>query len=138
MDRFACEICKQKYPEILQIENSVVEISPRFRINSDTLILTRAYPVEVGKMYSHFISLEKGKAISIGRHYMNELILDEMSISRTHSEIYRSFEDQGFYIHDKNSRFGTFSNLESPIPNLKEITLLTTRLTFRLRIEDKS
>lgn len=112
MERFACEICKEKYPEIIQVENSIVDMAPQLKINSDTLILTKVYPVDEKKKYSHFISLEKGKAISLGRHYTNELILEDMSITRSHAAIYRSIDDNTFYIHDKGSRFGTFSSLE--------------------------
>jgi hypothetical protein len=123
---------------MIQIENSLVDMAPQLKINSDTLILTKVYPVQEQKKYSHFISLEKGKAISVGRHYTNELILDDMSISRTHAAIYRSKDDNKFYINDKNSRFGSFSSFKSPIHNLKEITLLSSKQTFHFRIVDDS
>jgi hypothetical protein len=111
-------------------------MAPQLKINSDTLILTKVYPIQEQKKYSHFISLEKRKAISVGRYYTNELILDDMSISRTHAVIYRSKDDNKFYIHDKNSRFGSFSSLDSPIHNLKEIILVSSKQTFHFRIVD--
>lgn len=57
MSKFHCEICKEKYPEVLQIENSIIDITPEMKINSDTLILTKVYPIEGEKKYSHFINL---------------------------------------------------------------------------------
>ena len=111
-------------------------MAPQLKINSDTLVLTKVYPIQEQKKYSHFISLEKGKAISVGRHYTNELILDDMYISRSHAAIYRSKDDNKFYIHDKNSRFGSFSSLDLPIQKLKEIFLVSSKQTFHFRIVD--
>jgi pSer/pThr/pTyr-binding forkhead associated (FHA) protein len=79
------------------------------------------------------VGLAKGSSLSVGRHYYNELILEDMSISRNHAEIHRA-EDYKFYLYDKNSRFGTFVNLKSPVQNLNEAILLTSKQTFRFRL----
>lgn len=107
---------------------------PQMKLETETLVLKRVSPFELNKQYSHFINLEKAESLSIGRHYANELILDEMSISRSHAAIYRGTKDKGFYLVDRQSRFGTFLSLREPINNLKEAVLINSKLTFRLRL----
>lgn len=45
MNRFNCEICKEKYPEAMQIENSVIDMTPQMKLLSETLVLTKVFPV---------------------------------------------------------------------------------------------
>lgn len=61
-----------------------------------------------------------------------------MSISRNHAEIYRCGSDKKFYIQDKSSRFGTFIDLNDQVDNLKEATLLNSKLTFRFKLVEEN
>ena len=47
-----------------------MEITPEVNIQKDTLILSKIFPEDAQKI-SHFVGLEKGKELTIGRHYLN-------------------------------------------------------------------
>lgn len=68
-------------------------------------------------------------AVSVGRHESNDLILDDMSISRRHALL---MIDRGgeVYISDCNSKFGTFVELNRNVYNLRQVSLLSDRFTF--------
>ena len=51
------------------------------------------------------IKLEEGKEISVGRNTNSEVILSDISVSRSHCSFL--YEKGQFFIKDKKSKFGT-------------------------------
>lgn len=51
------------------------------------------------------IKLEEGKEISVGRNTSSEVILNDISVSRSHCSFV--YEKGQLFIRDKKSKFGT-------------------------------
>ena len=51
------------------------------------------------------IKLEEGKELSVGRNNSSEVIMNDISVSRSHC--YLTYEKGTLFIKDKNSKFGT-------------------------------
>lgn len=71
------------------VDQSLINISPENIVSDDTLVLTKLFPLEDNKRVSHMIRLERNSNLTIGRHYYNELQMEDMSISRNHALIHR-------------------------------------------------
>lgn len=57
--------------------------------------------------------MEDGASIKMGRGHQCEIRLQDISVSRTHSEI--KYQDGEFYLIDQNSKFGTLVRLSQQI-----------------------
>ena len=58
----------------------------------------------------HLISLTEGTTIKMGRGHQCEIRLQDISVSRTHSEI--KYSGSEFYLNDQDSKFGTLIRVE--------------------------
>lgn len=82
-----------------------------------------------------FLSFTMEKSlIKIGRSNANDIVLNEPTVSREHSNIY--FKDGGYYITDLNSSAGTYVNgeriIEKELHHGNVIKLGTIEITFIL------
>jgi pSer/pThr/pTyr-binding forkhead associated (FHA) protein len=78
------------------------------------------------------VKANQERIILLGRNDTNDLILDEMSISRVHAKLIITKE--GVDLYDCNSKFGTFVMLRGQLTHLKDVNLMSNKWAFELAI----
>jgi pSer/pThr/pTyr-binding forkhead associated (FHA) protein len=79
----------------------------------------------------YVIAAEESKAVKLGRGHQSDIVLEDISVSRTHSELV--FKNDSFYLRDLDSKFGTlveFKECREITDNLK-VQCGRTVYTFR-------
>lgn len=69
----------------------------------------------------------------MGRGHQCEIRLQDISVSRMHSEI--KFENGEFYLTDQNSKFGTLVRLDHPIELHKKLKIQAGRSLYEFSCE---
>ncbi len=100
-----CEICKTKFPDLINHNgklHSLLDFSDEF---SNYLILESLTLDKEKNKFLYVISLENNGEFKIGRGQMSDILLSDASISRVHCLL--SVEGKNIYIKDNDSKFGT-------------------------------
>lgn len=116
----------------MKVQEEIVELFPCMIESEGFVMLER---VCEKNSVAYIVPYREGEpiCISMGRHETNDLILDDMSISRRHATLH--IEERGeIYISDNNSKFGTFVELQRDLYNLQEVNLLSDRFTFSFEV----
>lgn len=113
---YNCEICLNDYPKNLKYRNKIYEIV-------DLQIPYEKYIVLDYNLYDDakkktfrkgiiVVNIPENERISVGRNQNNLIKLKDISVSRSHCDIYK--KDNKLYIIDKGSKFGTLLYLNKP------------------------
>jgi len=70
----------------------------------------------------YVIVAEESKTVKLGRGHQSDVVLDDISVSRAHSEIV--FKNDSFFLRDLDSKFGT-------LVEFKESRDITENLKFQ-------
>ena len=109
----ACELCKTKFPDYINHEGRIYNISfykPKFK---KFIILESIRADKYKTKFIHILSFDNDKKqISLGRSNDCELSIPELSVSRFHCFIHK--EKDKLFIEDNNSKFGTCVLLQNP------------------------
>jgi hypothetical protein len=81
----------------------------------------------------HCIKLDQSKekrAITLGRSDRNDIVLDEVSISRFHAKI--MIDETGASLFDCGSKYGTFVLFHGALLDLKDATFMNGKWKFEI------
>ncbi len=134
LDVFHCEVCKTDLPKYMRVQDNIVELFP-LSIKSDSFLMLERVCERNSISYIIPFTREKSMSISMGRHELNDLVLNDMSISRKHAILH--IERGEIQISDYNSKFGTFVEFQRNISNLRQVSLLNDRFTFSLEATEQ-
>ena len=109
----ACELCKTKFPDYINHEGRIYNISfykPKFK---EFIILESIREDKYKTKFIHILSFDNNKAqICLGRSNDCELSIPELSVSRFHCFIHK--EKNKLFLEDNNSKFGTCVLVQNP------------------------
>ena len=114
-----CELCKQKFPFSVNINNNIIDIIEVERPKENFIILETLssgnQKEEFAKAKSFFIlNTEHKSLLQMGRNASCDVRLgDDISVSRIHAQI-RKVGDE-YFIEDNRSTFGTLVQVQYPI-----------------------
>lgn len=114
-----CELCKQKFPFSVNINNRIVDVIEVEKPQDNFIILetlsSNNHKEEFTKSKVFFIlNTENKSMLQIGRNTSCDVrIGDDISVSRTHSVIRKIGRE--YFIEDNNSTFGTLIQVQYPI-----------------------
>lgn len=106
--KFECEICKQSYPYIFKSKDHLFKL---IDINQPKLdsnyILLESMPLDKNtSRMIHMLTVSESKSeFKLGRGHESEVRINDISVSRCHAII--KYKEDGFYIEDNISKFGT-------------------------------
>lgn len=113
-----CEICKSVYSK--SVYESVLIPRPKVPhiiledfVVPDAHLSPRSGLASVPTSKIHIIPMMTGKPVRIGRSKESEIVLSDISVSRTHAVL--NFSEKGVRLVDLNSKFGTLVQLPSRI-----------------------
>lgn len=122
--KFECEICKAPFPKVLSLNGRQHEMMTIVKPDKPYLIL-ESLPSEAERQEErlekslHVITApEESKHISIGRGQTSEIKITDISVSRTHAEIF--FEKNKFFVADMGSKFGTLVRFDEQMELIRE------------------
>ena len=109
----ACELCKTKFPDYINHEGKIYNITfykPKFK---QFIILESIRADKFKTKFIHILSFDNNKSqITLGRSNDCELSIPELSVSRFHCFIHK--DQNQLYLEDNNSKFGTCILLQNP------------------------
>ena len=114
-----CELCKQKFPFSVNINNRIVDIIEVEKPQDNFIILetlsSNNHREEFTKSKVFFIlNTDNKSTLQIGRNTSCDVrIGDDISVSRTHSLIRKIGNE--YFIEDNSSTFGTLIQVQYPI-----------------------
>ncbi len=119
--QISCEICKEKYPDFIYLNesdnNDILDIFDFAENKFESYIILESYFKNNFKNI-FVLSCDTHKVISIGRSHETNLKINDITVSRFHSEIIQ--ENNKFYIRDLFSKFGTGILLQNNKIKIKE------------------
>jgi len=80
----------------------------------------------------HVISPTEGTSVKIGRGHQCEIRLQDISVSRQHSEI--KYSNGEFYLNDQDSKFGTLVRIDKNIVLDGKVKLQIGRSIYEFNI----
>lgn len=81
----------------------------------------------------HVICPENKNTVKMGRGHQCEIRLQDISVSRMHSEI--KFESGDFYVVDLNSKFGTLVRVDKAMELSSRVRLQIGRSLYKFQVE---
>jgi hypothetical protein len=106
--KFECEICKYSYPYIFKSKDRLFKLidinPPKENMN---YILMESMPLDknTSRMIHMLTVTEEKTEFKLGRGHESEVRINDISVSRCHAIL--KCQDDGFYIEDNVSKFGT-------------------------------
>lgn len=144
-----CEICKSPYPctvIILAIDTvlvgskhynliEIVKPTEGDYIQLETISQNKSYSRAI-----HIVQMDSSKPqIKIGRGHDSDLRIEDISVSRVHALITKT--NEGYMLHDNNSKFGTLYLLSAgphEIPATNGLFLQFGRTTLGFTVKENS
>ena len=100
-----CELCKEKIPDFIKIDDKLYEIL-NFNSEYKNFIIIESLSQDRHKnKYLYVINLDNKDTIKIGRGHDSNLLLSDISVSRFHCSM--TLEKSKIYLQDNDSKFGT-------------------------------
>ena len=110
---FECELCKNKFPDIIEYNGNFLEISNYYFCYEKYIILESLVFDGKKKKFLYVINLENDNSqLKIGRGKDIDILVTDISISRIHCLLVR--DKNNVYLNDYNSKFGTLILIQSP------------------------
>ena len=115
-----CELCKQVFPDFIKIDSTYYQIFDFSQIKYKTYISFETLPIN-GKKTVYVVSFDKKNTIKIGRSHESDLRITDVTVSRFHAQITRTYDDL-FSLMDTTSKFGTLIYLHlNKVPLFRDI-----------------
>ncbi len=116
---FECELCKNKFPDIIEYNGNFLEISNYYFCYEKYIILESLVFDGKKKKFLYVINLENDNSqLKIGRGKDIDILVTDISISRIHCLLVR--DKNNVYLNDYNSKFGTLILIQTPILKLSD------------------
>ena len=110
---FECELCKNKFPDIIEYNGKFFEITNYNCCYEKYIVLESLVFDEKKKKFLYVINLENDNLqLKIGRGKEIDILITDISISRIHCLLVR--DKNNVYLDDCNSKFGTLILIQSP------------------------
>ena len=108
-----CELCKNKFPDVIQYNNKLLNIS-NFNYCYDKYLILESLVFDGKKnKFLYVINLENDNLkLRIGRGKEIDILITDISVSRVHCILTK--DKNNIYIEDNNSKFGTLILNQSP------------------------
>ena len=119
--KFECEICKQSYPYIFRLGDKLYKLIEISDAKPNTnYILMESMPIDKNSSRTiHMLTANEHKnTFKLGRGHESEVRINDISVSRFHAML--KYRDDGFYIEDNNSKFGTIVLVRNKIPLIED------------------
>jgi len=135
-----CEVCKVSLPDLVNVNNTKMELIPVYRPENAYILLERVFydktkiNSETSKMMILLSLSSEDNQIKLGRGHECDLRENDISVSRLHA--YIKYKEGKFTIYDNNSKFGTLVLLRKDYKiERKKIALQVGRtvITFALK-----
>lgn len=107
-----CELCKQDFPTTIQINGATRDLVEIHKPNSAFLVLEDLRR-ENSSRGIHVVSMDEGHTFCIGRGHDCDIRITDISVSRLHAVVRLS--QGGFFVEDRNSKFGTLVQVKQPV-----------------------
>lgn len=112
LENLKCEVCQDKYPQFFYLDDKKISFL-EFKFDEDKdFISIDVFDKKKNSLKGKFIIFPdlKNRDFSIGRNTKSSIHFDEPSVSRIHSFI--KFENNNFFLYDKNSKYGTLKMMK--------------------------
>jgi hypothetical protein len=110
----SCELCMKQFPEAVKYAGTTIDLFD-FHLADLAYVVLEDLQHSPDSHIFYVISLYEGDSIRIvlsrqGRGHDNEIRIADISVSRLHSSI--KLKEGGFYVEDKESKFGTLVQVQ--------------------------
>eukprot|EP00826_Nyctotherus_ovalis_P051403 TRINITY_DN641_c0_g2_i1.p1 TRINITY_DN641_c0_g2~~TRINITY_DN641_c0_g2_i1.p1 ORF type:complete len:375 (+),score=86.23 TRINITY_DN641_c0_g2_i1:997-2121(+) len=112
---FECEICKTIYPFCVTHQKTkyyLVDIEGP-KTGDFILVESLIHEKNTSRLISYIIPSDEKKDFKLGRGHESDMRIGDISVSRFHAIL--KCRDDGFYIEDNNSKFGTLALVNSVV-----------------------
>ena len=152
-----CELCKSKLPDYIRHKNEIYSLlnfdkkfdedinlnykgeknNKRRKENKNSyVIFDLINPAKTENRFRFFVKFNENNIIRIGRGLENQLVLNDISVSRNHCQL-RINNDGSILLEDNHSKFGSLVLIQKEIEILKgqnlNVQVSTNYLTFSLK-----
>lgn len=146
--QFECELCKMAYPYCFMYRGkrwNLVDLKRPEDTSTPYIILESLNSEKNSSRTIHTVTLSSEKrSFQMGRGHESDLRINDISVSRRHASL--EYRDDGFYVVDYQSKFGTLVLLsdkvvvkESPHQTVQiGRTIVTTKAKIRSKIPEFS
>ncbi len=116
--KFECEICKEMFPYTFKIGRSIykiVDVSEHINNHNNNYILLESMPLDKNHSRNvHLLTVTPQQSeFKLGRGHESQVRINDISVSRCHAII--KCKQDGFYIEDNTSKFGTIILLKDKL-----------------------
>ena len=112
-----CELCKEDFPTCIQIREKSRDLVEVHKPNCPFIVLEDIKRDQASRENSsrglHVVSMSDDSGFKLGRGHDCDIRISDISVSRTHAEI--CLRTGGFYLQDKDSKFGTLVQVKRPL-----------------------
>ena len=109
-----CELCKEDFPTCIKLENIVRDLVEVHKPNCPFIVLEDIKRELGGRENAtkgvHVVSMSEDSSFYLGRGHDCDIRISDISVSRMHAGI--TLRKGGFYIEDKESKFGTLVQMK--------------------------
>ena len=134
---FECELCNNKFPDIIEYNGKFLELSNNNFCYEKYIVLESLVFDEKKKKFLYVINLENDNLqLKIGRGKDVDILTTDISVSRIHCLLVR--EKNNIYLDDYNSKFGTLILIQSPflkMSNNLPLNIQIGRTFFHFELE---
>ena len=113
----ACELCKVTFPDFIKYKNKLLNLTLYDSKYEQYIILESMKVNKLKQKFIYILSLDKYKYFTLGRSKECDVIFPELSVSRYHCYIFKD-DNNGIYIEDNSSKFGTLALIQNPKINM--------------------
>lgn len=151
--KFECELCKSPYPVTIQNGSISVDLMTVEKPNKPYIVLEsipdkknagrannrnplEVEPEELKPAKSlYIIAADELKSVKLGRGHQSDVVLDDISVSRAHSEIL--FKKDKFFLRDLGSKFGTLVNFREGRDITDDLKIQCGRTVYTFKFNPK-
>lgn len=122
--KFECEICKASYPYIFKSKDrlfKLIDINPPKENTNYIIMESQPLDKNTSRMIHMLCVTENKREFKLGRGHESEVRISDISVSRCHALI--KYKEDGFYIEDNNSKFGTIVLLRDKLKLSEDSTV---------------
>lgn len=120
MRRMDCELCKENLPLTISYNDEICDLIQIAIPDGPFIVLEDLRSANYMTKGLHVLSLKENGYFRIGRSEDCEIYLSDASISRFHANI--TLYKEGFYLEDRNSKFGSMLKLTQRLTLLPGIS----------------
>ena len=129
-----CELCKEDFPTAIQINDEARDLVEVHKPNCAFIVLEDIRR-ENSNRGLHVVSLSEGNCFKLGRGHECDIRVSDISVSRMHAIV--KLSQGGFYLEDKNSKFGTLVQAKRTVTLATGVVLAlqVNRTTVTLKVK---